>query len=86
MNDITDSTEKMHMVPVAGGYEQRVDDGRDETFLMHEGAEMEAESTIDGNSVDTGCAENPAPKYILQLVRDHQLQECNQVDTNDETL
>ena len=71
MNDTTGSTEQMPTVPDADGYEQRVDDGRDETILMHRGAELEAASTMDGNSADTGCAENPAPKYILQLVKDH---------------
>ena len=71
MNDTTDLAERMPMVPDADGHEQRVDDGKDETLLMHSGAELEAESTMDGNSADTGCAENPAPKYILQLVKDY---------------
>ena len=71
MNDTTDSTEQMPVVPGADRYEQRVDDGRDETLLMHKGAELEAECTMDDNSADTGCAENPAPKYILQLVKDY---------------
>ena len=71
MNDTTDSTEQMPMVPDADGYEQRADDGRDETLLMYTGAEMEAEHTIDVNSADACCAENPAPKYILQLVKDY---------------
>ena len=47
MNDTTDSTEQMPMVPDADGYEQRVDDGRDETLLMHKDAELEAESTME---------------------------------------
>ena len=47
MNDTTDSTEQMPMVQDADGYEQRVDDGRDETLLMHKDAELEAESTMD---------------------------------------
>ena len=38
MNDTNDSTEPMPTVP--DGYEQRVDDGRDETLLMHKGAEL----------------------------------------------
>ena len=48
MNDTTDSTEPMPMVPDADGYEQRVDDGRDETLLMHKGAELEAEMAAKG--------------------------------------
>ena len=71
MSDTTDSTEQVPVVPDADGYDQRVDDVRDETLLMHKGAELEAESTMDGNSADTGCAENPAPKYTLQLVKDY---------------
>ena len=58
------------MAPDADGYDQRADDDRDETLC----AELEAESTIDGNSADTGCAENPAPKYILLLVKDYTTQ------------
>ena len=47
MNDTTDSTEKMPIVPDADGYEQHVGDGRDETLLMHKDAELEAESTME---------------------------------------
>ena len=71
MDDTTDSTEQMPIVPSADGHEQCVGDGRGETLLMHKGAELEAESTMDGNSTDTGCAENPAQKYIPQLVEDY---------------
>ena len=53
-------------------------------LLMYKGAELEAECTMDGNSADTGCAENPAPKYIPQLVK--HLAECDQVDTSDKAL
>ena len=57
MNCTTDSTEQVPLVPDEDGYERRVDDGRDETLLMHQGAELEAECTMDGNSADAGCAE-----------------------------
>ena len=53
MSDTTDSTEQMPMVPDADEYDQRVDNDRDETLLMHKGAELEAESTMGGNSADT---------------------------------
>ena len=83
MNDTTDSTEQMPMVPDADGYEQRVDDGRDETLLMHKDAELEAESTMDGNSADTGCAENPAHPAVGEGLH---LGEFNQVGANDLAL
>ena len=71
MSDTTDLTEQRPVVPDADGYDKRVDDDRDETLLMHKCAEVEAEPSMDGNSADTECAENPAPKYILQLVKNY---------------
>ena len=49
MNDTTNSTAQMPIVPDADGYDQCFDDDRDETLLMHKDAELEAESTVDGN-------------------------------------
>ena len=47
---------------------------------MQKGAELVAESTMDGNSADTGCAENPAQVHPAVGEGLH-LAECNQVDT-----
>ena len=52
MSDTTDSTERMPTVPGADGYDQFVDDGRDETLLMHKSTELEAVSTMGGNFTD----------------------------------
>ena len=41
-SDTTDSTEQMHLTPDADGRDQLVNDGRDATFLTHEGTELEA--------------------------------------------
>ena len=48
MSDTTDSTERMPTVPGADGHDHFVDDGRDETLLMHKGTELEAVSTMAG--------------------------------------
>ena len=69
MNDTTDSTEQMPLVPDADGYEQRVDDGRDETLLMHIDAELEAESTMEWETQQIRDALRT--QHILQLERDY---------------
>ena len=55
MSGTTDSTKQMSTVPSADGYDQFVDDGRDETLLMHKGTV----STTGLNLTD--------PEYTMQM-------------------
>ena len=86
MNDTTDSTEQMPMVPGADGYEQRADDGRDETLLMSTGAEMEAEQYHRCELSRCMLRREPSAQVHPAVGEGLHLAECNQVDTNDKTV
>ena len=57
MDDTTESTEQMPMVPDADEYEQRVDDGRDETLLMHKDALSERKIIQENNIMNEATLE-----------------------------
>ena len=57
--------EQMPTVPGADGCDQLVDDGRDETLLMHKGTALEAVFTMIGNLRDPECTTNPVSKCVL---------------------
>ena len=66
MSDTADPT----TVPVSDGCDQFVDDGRDETLLMHRGTELESVSTMRVNLTDPDHTMNPVSKFVLQMVKD----------------